>query len=351
MSRPFAGRSEHGAGAVEYGAVVVLVAAIAGGLYAAGIPEKVGADVGAAVCDLTDLTDLTGGTGCGGSDTPGSGEDERDDITTMQYPADPGGQVCLPLCDPERGNKHLDDWPEPPIHPEQGIAIDSAEEYDQTDIDDVSDKVMMNGVPGHQLEIKRTQAYNFATGGDLKGMDNASGALKHFLDGSGETKQIDADDLRKDVPEFDAEVKKANKQIGADAIADAKKRGVTEPVTYPVSTEWNAFGYNKEGTGYIYDDADWINTLGSWQYNQVGEVTVYPPAEPDGEWTQTTTTQTNVKKYYDWDEDKTGPAVKGPMGIESDFSEQDLWNMHRTGIAQEFWIEGSTDKETTVGTG
>lgn len=349
MFRLSAGSTDHGASLVEYGAVIVLVAAIAGALYSASVPEKVETAVSGALCELSGGGDCKpGGTASG--DPEGDPESE---INTQQYlPPAPGDgkEECLPLCEPEPGEVSLVDLPEPPAHPEEVTATESHVEHDSKTLDEVGQpEPRPRGQTDYELEDKKAEARKFAFLGGVRGLDRSSDALNHYLDGSGDTMKINADDLRKDVPEFDAEVKKANKEIGAQAIADAKKRGAKGPLTFPVSTEWNSFGYNKAGTKYVYDDADWINTLGSWRYSQTGQVTAYPPEEPGGEWTYKTTTRTHVKKYYDWDEDKTGAAVKVPHYPDSSFSERDLWDMHRAGIAREFWIEGSTGAESTEG--
>jgi hypothetical protein len=332
-----------GAGLTEYAGVVLLVAAIAGVVLVAGVPDRVGALLDTAVCRVA------GDAACAdapGGDTAASGGEDGDGggLTTLQYPVDDGGsEVCSPLCEPSPGAMSLVEWPSPPMHPETATALESAEEYDSKDIGEVSGCDFWTLCIDHQIQREYRDVRMYANGGALRGQPNASDALHHFLDGSGETLEIDVDDLVADVPEFQREIEGAHRDIGRRAIADAKAQGVDGPVTYPVSTEWNSFGFNGTstgtGTGYVYDNEDWINTLGSWNYQHTGEVRVYPPEEPGGEWRYEVSAATNVQKYYDWDEDRTTPAVGSP--IPSSFSEQDLWNMHRAGMGQEFWTEGS----------
>ncbi|MFC4560229.1 Flp family type IVb pilin [Nocardiopsis mangrovi] len=342
--------ADRGAGMVEYGAVIALIAIVAGVVLTAGIPGRVSGLIEDAVCRVETQEDCTATAAGsdGAADRDGAaGPDGVDpaDLRTMAPPPPDGGggPVCDPLCDPESGDVNLAEWPPPPDHPETGIAIESYEEYDTKNPDDISGTdYTFWPFTRSKLEAKHQAAREWAYGSLLMpGTANSRAALLHFLDGSGETMEIDGDDLMADVPEFREEVESAQDDIGRSAIAEAREQGATGPVTFPFSTEWNAFGRDPRTGEYIYDDSDWINTLGSWNYNQVGEVTVFPPADPEGVWRYEVTSRTNVQKYYDWDPEKTDPAI-GVGPIDAPFSEHDLWNMHRTGLAQEFWVEGST---------
>lgn len=50
------------------------------------------------------------------------------------------------------------------------------------------------------------------------------------------------------------------------------------PITYPVNTAW-------DGVTIPNDQRDWYLAVGSFDHNLNGEVTVYPPAQPGGQWT------------------------------------------------------------------
>ncbi|MFC3999514.1 hypothetical protein ACFOVU_26615 [Nocardiopsis sediminis] len=331
-------RTDHGAGMVEYGSVIALIAIVAGVVLTAGIPGRVSGLIDGAVCRVETregCAEPDGGAGEGDGVDP-------DDLTIMAPPAPDGGgpPACAPLCEPEPGAVNLADWPEPPVHPETGIAIESHTEFDSVEMGEVSGCDWWTLCIDHEIQRKYRDARGYANGGAIAGRHNASEALHHFLDASGETMEISGEELIDDVPEFEEEVEDAHREIGLQAIREAREQGATGPLTFPVSTEWNSFGYGRDGTGYVYDDADWINTLGSWRYNHTGEVRVFPPDEPGGEWTYEMSAQTNIEKYYDWDPRETDPVVSaGPF--QSQFSERDLWNMHRAGMAREFWIEGS----------
>lgn len=80
-------------------------------------------------------------------------------------------------------------------------------------------------------------------GADLKADDwpNASQNLDHFLDNGGEPLEQDVDQMLEDVPGLDTQAASQRQDLAADAVADARSRGITGPVTYPVSTPWDSY--------------------------------------------------------------------------------------------------------------
>jgi len=331
-------KADAGAGKTEYGAVVLLTAALVAAVFAVDVAGNTGALYEQAFCRIEQGEDCDG---------PGSPSDE-DVETRREAPEPPAEPGCEPLCEPYPGWTPFVQWPGVPgNHPEDSIALESILDHDSADVDDVSHKTIFTW-PWTVLESKKQDAYIWAQGGAMKGMWTARRALLHFLGGSGDDFEVDANEIMEDVPEFREAVERQRREIAREAVRQAKERGEKGVVTFPVRSEWNAFGYGPDGK-YVYDDSDWINTLGSWNYAETGEVRVIPPTEPGGEWSYKMTTMTHVKKYYDWDRDKTGPAVGfGP--IKSPFSERDLSEMHRTGLAQEFWVVGDTSPMTSSGT-
>ncbi|MFW5417817.1 hypothetical protein J0910_14495 [Nocardiopsis sp. CNT-189] len=328
-----------GAGKIEYGAVVLLTAALVAAVFAVDVAGSTRSLYEEAFCRIGQ-----------GEDCAGPGNPSGDDLETRHLPPPPAPAepICDPLCEPNPGWTPFVQWPDPRAdHPEDAIAIKSIMAHDSADVDDVSHKTLFTW-PWTVLESKEQDAYIWANGGSLKGLWTARRALLHFLDGSGDDFEVDADEIMEDVPEFREAVEKHREDIAREAVNRAKESGAKGTLTFPVSSEWNAFGYGPDGK-YVYDDPDWINTLGSWNHSETGEVTVFPPDEPGGEWTYEMSTMTHVKKYYDWDRDKTGPAV-GAGPIDSPFSERDLSEMHRTGLAQEFWAVGNTSPTHTEGT-
>ncbi|WP_068260037.1 hypothetical protein [Janibacter limosus] len=176
-------------------------------------------------------------------------------------------------------------------------------------------------------------------GADLKADDwpNASQNLDHFLDNGGEPLEQDVDQMLEDVPALDSQAANQRQDLAADAVDDARSRGITEPVTYPVSTPWDSY--------YIGPDesADWFYATGGMEYSQTGSVTVYPPTEPGGPYRYEMNTTVTYQDQYNWDGSKETGI--GPLTV----SDAQLAALHRAGIAQEFEMYGESSTMSTSG--
>lgn len=175
-------------------------------------------------------------------------------------------------------------------------------------------------------------------GADLKRGDwpHAAENLDHFLDNTGEDKPADVDALLRDEPDVAANAEERRHQAGHDAVARAKAEGATGPVTYPLSTAWD--GHT------VPDGHDWFYASGSFNYNQTGTVTAYPPDANNPEWRYEVNTQVNFRDRYNWDGGKSTEI----MGIT--VTDESLAALHRGGIAKEYNLVGSSSQQTTTGT-
>lgn len=176
-------------------------------------------------------------------------------------------------------------------------------------------------------------------GADLKADDwpNASQNLDHFLDNGGEPLEQDVDQMLEDVPGLDSQAASQRQDLAGDAVDDARSRGITGPVTYPVSTPWDSY--------YIASDesADWFYATGGMEYSQTGSVTVYPPSEPGGPYRYEMSTAVTYQDQYNWDGSKETGI--GPLTV----SDAQLAALHRAGIAKEFEMYGESSTMSTSG--
>lgn len=143
----------------------------------------------------------------------------------------------------------------------------------------------------------------------------------------------DVDDLIADQPAFAQKAEEARHQAGDDAVAQAQADGATGPVTYPLSTPW----------GDHTADGDWFYASGSFNYNQTGTVTAYPPDAEHSEWRYEVNTQVNFRDRYNWDGGKSTQI--GPVRV----SDERLASLHRAGIAREYNLLGESSPEHTEG--
>ncbi|MFC4562208.1 hypothetical protein ACFO4E_10110 [Nocardiopsis mangrovi] len=339
-------RPDRGAGYTEYAAVLLLVAAVAGVVITSGIPQGVGGHIDAALCRVSAAqTDEDCEPGSGGNGSAG--------VQGLRPDPGPAENPCDPLCEPYSRpgpDYNVEPFPSPPAaHPDDAAAADSAAQYDTVDIDDHTScwLLLLIGCTNEVYEAHEMLAVAVAYFRDRQGSPDAADLLEHFREGSGETYQISGDKLVGDIPEFRDRVESDREDLGRSAVLEAQERGITEPTVFPLSTEWNAFGRDPanpdQGT---YRNNNWWYALASFRYSLTGEVTVTPPQQPGGEWTYRVDTQVNIKKYYDWDPDDH-TALKPPFYNASQWTHRE---MHRTGLAQEFWVVGQSRPEIRYGT-
>lgn len=172
-------------------------------------------------------------------------------------------------------------------------------------------------------------------GADLKREEwpNASEHLDHFLDNTGSDYEADVDSLLTDQPDFAQKTEEARHQAGHDAVAQAQAEGATGPVIYPLSTPWG--GHTADG--------DWFYASGSFNYNQTGTVTAYPPDAEHSDWRYEVDTQVNFRDRYNWDGGKS--TTIGPFTVE----DESLAALHRAGIAREYNLVGESSSQHSEG--
>ncbi|MFC7740184.1 hypothetical protein ACFQXA_03270 [Nocardiopsis composta] len=183
--------------------MVLLTAALVAAVFAVDVAGNTGALYEQAFCRIEQGEDCDG---------PGSPSDE-DVETRREAPEPPAEPGCEPLCEPYPGWTPFVQWPGVPgNHPEDSIALESILDHDSADVDDVSHKTIFTW-PWTVLESKKQDAYIWAQGGAMKGMWTARRALLHFLGGSGDDFEVDANEIMEDVPEFREAVERQRREI------------------------------------------------------------------------------------------------------------------------------------------
>lgn len=190
-------------------------------------------------------------------------------------------------------------------------------------------------------------AEDMVLGGRFTGKGAASDNLQHYLDATGDDKPIDVDEMRQQVPSFDQAVAEQQRSIGMEAVQQAKDSGATGPVTFPVSTPWTG------GTASKDESEKYFYATGSFDHNQTGTVTTYPPSTPGGEWTYKVDTQTNVRDRYNWDTGK-GVTIDVPDWVPGypdviSVDDTQMQDLHESGLAREYNIVGQSGRRTVTG--
>lgn len=166
---------------------------------------------------------------------------------------------------------------------------------------------------------------------------DASRNLFHYLGNSGETLNQPVDTILAKVPAFAQHVEASRDRVIKDAVAQAQAAGATEPVVFPVNTDWQGSNASKS------ESANWFYASGSFDYNLNGAVWVYPPKTPGGEWTYRMQDTVNFRDRYNWD------GGKGVSVLGMDVSDEQLQELHRAGAAQEYNMVGESSSVVTEG--
>ncbi|AXB42115.1 hypothetical protein [Amycolatopsis albispora] len=173
-------------------------------------------------------------------------------------------------------------------------------------------------------------AYAGADVADGIGWTNASSHLKHFLDNSGTPVTVDADQIARDVPSFRGVVDRTVTEQMRELAAEAARTGnYGTPVTFDSGWHGHYLG--------PAESKNWYYAMGGVQYSVTGVATVHPPAVPGGAPTIEMDYRAHVFDRYNWDGGKATQI--GPMTV----TDASLAELHRSGLAQEYNISGSTD--------
>nr|WP_287901763.1 WXG100 family type VII secretion target [Arthrobacter sp.] len=170
------------------------------------------------------------------------------------------------------------------------------------------------------------------------GWPDASRNLLHYLGNSGEPLTQNVDQMLKDVPQLRGQADADVTNLARSAVADAKGSGATGPVTYPVSTDWKGYYITKD------QSANWFYATGGIQYSTQGQVTVYPPEQPGGEWRYVTDTAVSYRDRYNWDGTKATDI--GPFHV----TDAEMGHLNEVGLAQNFNMVGRSGNRHGDGT-
>jgi len=173
-----------------------------------------------------------------------------------------------------------------------------------------------------------------AAGARAKGLKYAAQNMQHFLDGTGTVQKVHPQVLIHDLPGFKKQVNSdlsdLDCQLYGKAVSAYQANG-NQPINMSFRGPWKTYYAGPE------ESQDWFYAMGGFSYEISGYVTVEPPATPGGQPRAVMHYRLHVHDRYNWD---TGKGVSiGPIDI-PDTAQQRL---HRTGLAQEYDIDGSTD--------
>lgn len=346
-------QSETGASSPEFVAVAIVVAAVVATVIALALPDRTRTAGDVAECELfsqeavdcgRDL--LAGGTGATPDGAPPAGDadpladpadDDREDAARdARGDRRDGGRGDTTATPPT-----VSDDASPPELFGPPVSGTTATEPDPPPWEPVDPGAGEHDSAGTGFRTRAAEvAAEIAANGLSRTWPEAARNLLHYLGNSGEPLEQDVDKMLADVPEFDRAVSQLETRLALEAVDRAREAGVAGPVTYPLTTDWNGFGYPPAPT---YDNQNWFYALGGWQYALTGTVTVWPPSTAGGDWTYEIHTTVHVRDQYNWDGGKSTQI--GPLTVTDD----ELARMHIEGLAQEFTATGTSSGRRSEG--
>ncbi len=183
--------------------------------------------------------------------------------------------------------------------------------------------------------------YKVADGAEVIGMTDAAYHMRHYLDGSGEPIHVDPEQLLRDLPQFQAEVKNARytffEEIRKDLLQGYNGESLQKEFTSNFSgSSWRNF-YASQA-----QSQNWFYGLGGFSYSFTGVAEIVPPIHPGETPTIYIKDQLHVFDRYNWDEGKKVEIV----GIE--VTDKTLGRLHEVGLAQEYEVHGSSSVNVTT---
>jgi hypothetical protein len=186
-----------------------------------------------------------------------------------------------------------------------------------------------------KLTFYRMKYYAIAeAGGLLKDAPEARDLLLHYLGNSGTDRTIDVNDMLADCPSFQQKADADRKRFGEEASMQAKAAGATGTVTSAIPDEELSHSIEQA------ESYNWWAAIHRFEYKHVGEIKVTKVGET---WEYTVESTIVLRDKYDWDRDA---APAGPGGA---FNQRELDDMNCFGWAKEFWVNGMSLKQETMG--
>jgi hypothetical protein len=190
------------------------------------------------------------------------------------------------------------------------------------------------------LKERRTKAEMRAqaTAADALGLTDASRHLNHYLDAGGSPMTLDVDKMLREVPAFertvDAELQAAIQQEADRAIAAGRYEQAI-----PFSTPWHEYTFDARHS------RNWHLAVASCHFSVTGYLVVRQSDPPTVE----VVYKTHVVDRYNFDYGKVANPTRDGTDHDTDdgsVPDDDLANLHVTGLAREYEMSGSSALRT-----
>jgi hypothetical protein len=305
-------------------------AAIVAAVVAGGVAGAVVAGIERAICEAAQHDD------CG---TPGRAGDRADEQTAAgagdraDRRGDPTRPEAAAAAEPGPGFGPTSTGSPPdvpgaraPPPPPPGD-VDGSGEFDSVDPGPLGDV---------QNDAFEELAYRGADLFETLGREDAARHLRHFLGASGDPLDVDPARMLRDIEFFRESEHVERDRMIRDIQAEAARRYNGQPFSFTVGDRgWTGVPSDPDILG-----SNWFYALGGFSFTHTASVRVSPPTEPGGRPQVEIDYRTHVFDRYNWDKGKSVDI--GPLHV----SDEELQDLHRAGLAQDFDVHGSSETQT-----
>jgi hypothetical protein len=177
--------------------------------------------------------------------------------------------------------------------------------------------------------LKKQWWYRVADTAESVGLTNAARHMRHYLNNSGTPLNVNVDQMLRDLPglqkRFENE-KSTAKNEANNRIAAANPH---QPITFTLEGDRRNYYATKS------ESPDWFYAIGGFTYWYTATVEVIPSSKSSEKPTVKMTIYLNVLDKYNWDKGKS--VTIGPVTV----SDESLGELHKTGLAQEYEVNGT----------
>lgn len=171
-----------------------------------------------------------------------------------------------------------------------------------------------------------------ALAAETLGMPNAARHMRHYLGNTGTELTVTVDNMLRDMDHFN--------QRWDELVEEAKMDAQDRVLAMSAEQLQSGTSFTLEGQrgSSIYCDksvsADWFYAIGGFTHWYTAEVRVSPPAQEGGPVQIEMTIRLHIRDRYNWDGGKS--VTIGGITV----TDEQLGQLHRVGLAQEFDITG-----------
>ncbi|MFP4413735.1 eCIS core domain-containing protein [Coleofasciculus sp.] len=183
--------------------------------------------------------------------------------------------------------------------------------------------------------LKKQFWYRVADTAESLGMTNAARHMRHYLNNTGTELNVSVDQMLRDLLGLQARFQTEIETATAEANSQIAAGDPTQHLRFALEGQRRNYYARKS------ESEDWFFALGGFTYWYTAEIEVIPSSTSGANTTVNMIIELHVFDRYNWDKGKS--VTIGPFVV----TDESLGQLHRTGLAQEYEVNGISSPVTT----